>query len=175
MHGTIECVLITPDPSSLRSTALTSISLTFEGIEGDVHFGITRKADGRTPWYERGTLIRNDRQVSLVSFEELAQVSARMGVNQIKPEWLGANLLVKGIPDLSQLPWKSRIVCSGGVVLSGLRENKPCIGPGKLIADEYHQPELAKLFPTAAIHLRGLVAIIEKPGEISPGDTIHIE
>ena len=45
--------------------------------------------------------IRNDRQISIVSAEELALIAKELHVPEVKPEWLGANLLISGIPNLS--------------------------------------------------------------------------
>ncbi len=49
------------------SEAVDALDLTFEGIEGDVHGGTTRRSGGREPWYRRGTLMRNERQLSLLA------------------------------------------------------------------------------------------------------------
>lgn len=174
MPAFVKSTLVGSDPETLLTTRHDSITLTFEGVAGDIHAGYTRAADSRTPWYPRGTQIRNDRQVSLVSLEELAEVAAIMKISEIKPEWLGANIMVSGIPNLSLLAWKTRLVFSSGAVLSNLRENNPCPGPAKLIALAYDQPELASLFSKAAMHLRGIVATVELPGIINLGDEIQV-
>ena len=82
----------------------TRSTLGFDGIEGDVHAGPTRRSGGREPWYPRGTEMRNERQLSIVAADELALVAARMGIAEIKPEWIGANLVIDGVPRLSMLP-----------------------------------------------------------------------
>jgi hypothetical protein len=174
MTGKVEATLIGSDRSSLATMSQASILLSFEGIVGDGHAGFTRGADSRTPWYPRGTIIRNDRQVSIVSAEELALIAKELHVPEVKPEWLGANLLLSGIPNLSLLSWVTRLVFSSGAVLSQLRENNPCSGPGKLIAAAYNQPDLISQFPKAAMHLRGLVATVELPGIIAQGDEVQI-
>jgi hypothetical protein len=174
MTGKVEYTLIGSDHHSLATISQSSILLSFEGIVGDVHAGFTHGSDSRTPWYPRGTLIRNDRQVSIVSAEELALIAKDLHVPEVKPEWLGANLLISGIPNLSLLPWDTRLVFSSGAVLSHLRENNPCSGPGKLIAAAYNQPDLVSQFPKAAMHLRGLVATVELPGIISKGDEVQV-
>ena len=43
------------------------LELTYEGIRGDLHSGITRKSGSREPWYTRGTEMRNERQVTILS------------------------------------------------------------------------------------------------------------
>lgn len=69
------------------------------GIIGDYHNGHTRKAGGREPWYERGTPIRNDRQLSLVSKAELEKIATAMGIERVAPEWIGANIVIDDIAD----------------------------------------------------------------------------
>ena len=80
----------------------SAITLNFAGIVGDCHSGLTRKSDSRTlRLYRRDTDIRNVRQLSLLSVEELAEVAAAMDIPEVKPEWVGANLVTSGIPDLT--------------------------------------------------------------------------
>ncbi len=174
MKGLVLDVLVAGSKQTLQSESVRSILLDFAGVTGDVHYGFSRAADSRTPWYPRGTPIRNDRQVSLVSQEELALVATALGVPALEAPWVGANLLLSGIADLTRLPWNARLAFSGGVVLSHLRSNPPCTGPGKLIAAAYQQPDLASAFPKAAMDRRGLVASVELPGIISPGDTVEV-
>jgi MOSC domain-containing protein YiiM len=145
------------------------------GIEGDKHSGMTRLSDGRTPYYPRGTEIRNDRQVSLVSQEELAQVAAALDVPVIQPEWVGANLLLQHIPHLTQLPRGTRLVFARGAVLIVEGENLPCIGPGKILEAQYAREDLSAAFPKAAMRKRGLVACVERAGDISEGDEVTAE
>jgi hypothetical protein len=174
MKGLVLDVLVAGSKQTLQSESVRSILLDFAGVTGDVHYGFSRAADSRTPWYPRGTPIRNDRQVSLVSQEELALVATALGVPALEAPWVGANLLLSGIADLTRLPWNARLAFSGGVVLSHSRSNPPCTGPGKLIAAAYQQPDLASAFPKAAMDRRGLVASVELPGIISPGDTVEV-
>ena len=51
-----------------------------------------------------------------------------------------------------------------------LRQN-----PGKVIQDYYRRPDLQGLFPKAGLHLRGLVACVEKPGIIQKNDPVEAE
>lgn len=163
--------MVARDDHSLISTSVPQATVTFEGFEGDKHAGFTRPADGRTPHYPRGARIRNDRQVSLVSEEELALIAAALGVPMIEPEWLGANLLVSGLPKLTLLPPATRLFFANGVVLAVSGENEPCLGPGKVIAQR-HPHLAASRFPKAALHRRGLVAVVEKPGVIHSGEAV---
>ena len=60
--GRVMRALVGRDATSLVTTHETEIRVTIEGVEGDKHAGITRLSDSRTPWYTRGTTIRNSRQ-----------------------------------------------------------------------------------------------------------------
>src|SRR5690349_21328217 len=64
--------------------AVPHLNLGFDGIERDVHGGFTRRSGSREPWYERGTEIRNERQLSIVAADELATIAERMGIAEIK-------------------------------------------------------------------------------------------
>ena len=62
-----------------------------------------------------------------------------------------------------------------GAALAIEGENLPCTGPGKVIAAQYPDRDgLATQFPKAAMHLRGLVAWVERPGIITAGDRIEV-
>jgi hypothetical protein len=58
-----------PHAGYLEKEHVSEARVTMEGFEGDRHAGMTMLANGHTPMYRRGTVIRNSRQVSLVSVE----------------------------------------------------------------------------------------------------------
>ena len=91
VNGTVLKVMLGLEASSLVTTAQTQVKVTFAGLEGDRHAGLTYKSDSRTPHYRRGTEIRNVRQVSMISVEELQEIARRMDLPALEPEWLGAN------------------------------------------------------------------------------------
>lgn len=168
-------VLIGTEPKSLVTRDVSEVKVSFEGFVGDRHAGLTRKADVRVPWFPRGTVIRNTRQVSLVSSEELALVAQTLELPQVLAAWLGANLELAGIPSLTQLPPGSRLFFPEDATLLMEGENEPCTGPGKVI--EAHHPDRKKLasrFVKAAWKKRGLVGWVERPGVIRPGDTVTV-
>ncbi|MDX8511709.1 MOSC domain-containing protein [Mesorhizobium captivum] len=153
------------------------LRLGFDGIEDDFHAGATRRSGGREPWYPRGAEMRNERQLSLVAADELAIVAERMGLREIKPEWIGANLLVEGVPHLSMLPAGSLLFFKGGVTIKVDGQNKPCRVAGQSIAEHARAADhdaTALLFPKTAKRLRGLVAWVEKPGVIKVGEEISV-
>ena len=152
-----------------------ALRLGFDGIDGDFHAGATRRSGGREPWYPRGTEMRNERQLSVVAADELAIVAERMGLAEIKPEWIGANLLIEGVPHLSMLPAGTLLFFRGGVTVKVDAQNGPCRIAGRSIAEHAGMADVeagALLFPKAAKRLRGVVAWVEKPGTITAGEEI---
>lgn len=175
LEGSVAGVYIGDKPGVFESTPVERVNVSFAGFEGDLHAGITHKSDSRTPWYPRGTEIRNNRQVSIVSVEELEEIRRAMGVERILPEWLSINLALEGIPHLTQLPPNTRIVFSSGAVLVVYQENNPCGSAGRAIGKQVGRPEIETLFPKAALHRRGLVAYVELEGQIHRGDSVKVE
>lgn len=157
--------------------AVATLPLSFEGIDGDVHAGHTRRSGGREPWYPRGTEMRNERQLSIVAPDELAIVAERMGLAEIKPEWIGANLLLDGVPMLSMLPAGTMLFFKGGVTIKIDGQNAPCRIAGRSIAEHAGMADHdagSLLFPKVSRRLRGLVAWVEKPGVIAAGEEVSV-
>jgi hypothetical protein len=175
LNGIVSGLYISLQPGTHITTPQIQVQVTFAGFDGDLHAGLTRKSDGRTPFYPRGTIIRNERQVTIVSTLELLQVAAEMGIPEVRPEWIGANLLIDGIPRLTLLPPRTRLFFPGGVVLIVSGENQPCTIAGYAIEQQVGPPGLAQQFPKAAVHRRGLTATVEHPGFIHLGDSVTAE
>ncbi|RUZ78057.1 MOSC domain-containing protein [Mesorhizobium sp. M7A.F.Ca.US.006.01.1.1] len=149
----------------------------FDGISGDFHAGPTRRSGGREPWYPRGTEMRNERQLSIVAADELAVAAERMGLAAIKPEWIGANLVIEGVPNLSMLPAGTLLFFKGGVTIKVDAQNGPCRIAGRSIAENAGMADVeagALLFPKVAKRLRGVVAWVEKPGTVMAGEEISV-
>ncbi len=160
-----------------QTRPVEALQLGFEGIDGDFHAGATRRSGGREPWYPRGTEIRNERQLSIVAADELAIIAGRMGIAEIKPEWIGANLLMEGVRHLSILPSGTLLFFKGGVTIKIEAQNAPCRLSGRSIAENAGMADReagALAFPKAAKRLRGLVAWVEKPGCITTGEEISV-
>jgi hypothetical protein len=115
--------------------AADQLKLGFEGIERDIHAGHVRQSSSREPWYPRGTELRNERQLSIVAPDELGIVAERMGIGEIKAEWIGANLVLDGIPKLSMLPPGTLLFFENGVTIKVDAQNGPCKIAGKSIAE----------------------------------------
>ena len=175
LTGTVTRLLIGGSQHTLQSSSVARVRVTFEGLEGDVHTSLTRRSDVRVPHYPRGTIIRNTRQVSILSQEELAEVAKAMEIPHVQAAWVGANLEMRGIPNLTMLPPSTRIFFPDDAVIVVDGENMPCIGPGHAIQEHYPDiPKLAQRFPKAAWHKRGLVGWVEREGYINDGDSVRV-
>lgn len=171
----INAVLIADDPKTFVTRRISEANLEFGGIRGDRHFGITSKADSRQPMYPRGTEILNRRQITIVSVEELDRIAEELGVESVLPEWLGANVLVKGFPELTKLTMGSRILFPSGAGLICMGENQPCTLPGDEIQKHYDDHEKLSLrFVRAGYKRRGIVCAVERPGIIHENDEVQV-
>jgi MOSC domain len=150
-----------------------SLTLKLSGPEGDCHTGLTRLSDSRTLLtYKRNTVIRNVRQLTIISAEEMADVAKEMGLPSINASWLGANMVTSGIPDLTLLPPSTRLQFSSGATVVVDMENLPC----RQVADEISKSHSDKgsQFVKAATHKRGLTVWVECEGDVKIGDEIKI-
>jgi MOSC domain-containing protein YiiM len=174
--GIVEAVLTAPDAESLLPVRQPDIRVTFAGFDGDRHAGLKRRSGGRTSYYPRGAEIRNSRQVSILSATELADVAAALGIPQVRPEWLGANLLLSGIPSLTLLPPGTRLFFPQEAALVVTGENFPCTDAGQAVQDQNPAVHgITTRFPQVALHKRGIVAWVERPGKIAHGDSVRVE
>ena len=172
--GKVEACLLSPDRGSgLEKAASNDLQIVFDGIVGDCHSGPTMLSDSRTlKQYPRGVPLKNRRQVSIVSVEEMAEIAEKLNIPALPPEWVGANLLVSGIPDITLLPPATRMMFSSGATLIIDLENQPCKYPAEII--ERHHPGQGARFVATAKHKRGLVAWVECEGQIRTGDSIRL-
>jgi hypothetical protein len=175
LNGRVIGLYIANDPNSILSNSIQKIEVSLEGFSGDKHSGWTKPSDGRTKFYPRGTTIRNSRQVSIVSEEELGEVARSIKVDGIKPEWLGANILIGGIPNLTGLKPNTRFFFSGGVVLLITSDNLPCsLMTEEIMKHHPNRPELKNEIIPAAMTKRGLVAVVELPGFITRNEEVRV-
>jgi len=171
----IKAILTADTPGTFVTRRLPEVILEFGGIRGDRHFGITSRADSRQPMYPRGTEILNRRQLTIVTEEELADIAEELGVESVLPEWLGANLLLSGFPELTKLTLGSRILFPSGAGLICMGENKPCTLPGEEIQKHYPEhPKLASRFVRAGYKRRGIVCTVERQGTAALGEEVQI-
>ena len=157
------------------TSPVDQLELGFEGITGDRHGGFTRESGGREPWYERGTEMRNERQLSILAPDELAAIAETMGIAELQPEWIGGNLLVEGIAQLTWLAPRTLFFFEGGVTLKIDGDNGPCRFAGRAVAEKVGGgTDIELAFVPAAKKRRGLVAWVEKPGTIEAGESVEV-
>jgi hypothetical protein len=173
-QAVIRAALAAREHDSFVTAREPQLKIELGGIPGDRHFGLTRPADVRQKFYPRGTEIANRRQLSIVTVEECALIAESLGLPEVLPEWLGANLLLEGYPSLTLLPQGARLLIGDRVGLISEGENLPCKGPGKVIASTYGDESLAARFVTGAKKKRGIVCSVERTGTIQVGDTVQI-
>ncbi len=159
--------------SSLRSEERSIASFDFAGMGGESHSGLTRPACGRVEeMYEIGIPIRNTRQVTVLSSEELEAIAQEMGVGDLPPGLLGANVVITGIPAFTLVPPGSRLQFNRGVTLTVDFENLPCNLPAREI--EAEMPGFGKKFKAAAANRRGVTAWVERVGTVELGESARL-
>lgn len=157
----------------ITSAPVKEMPLSLAGFAGEVHAGVTRPSCSRvTMLYKRDTEIRNVRQLCVVSAEEMAEVAATMGLPAMDYAWVGASLVLEGIPDLTHLPPSSRLQGPDGVTLVVDMENLPCQEPAVTI--EKARPGQGKGFKPAAMGKRGVTAWVEREGVLRLGDEVKL-
>jgi len=159
--------------ATLRAASLHEVDLTFAGVEGEAHGGLTRPSCSRvTSQHPKGTEIRNVRQLTILSDEELAAIGAGIGLDRVHPAQVGASLVVRGIPDFTHVPPSSRLQAPSGATLIVDMENRPCHLIAPVIEED--SPGHGRNFKTMAKDRRGVTASVERPGLIAVGDQLRL-
>lgn len=173
LHGKVEALAVKPE--SLPSSIVYEVEVKWEGLIGDKHFGPTMRAGSNQKLYPKGTEIRNVRQISIVSVEELKQIAQMLGLPAIEPSWVGANLALSGIPSLTQMPPGTRLYFENGVGIVVEGENMPCTTAGASLQAQFPEREgIASAFPKWALGKRGLIGWVERPGTIHIGEAVQV-
>ncbi|QFT59098.1 Putative metal-sulfur cluster biosynthesis proteins YuaD [Sulfitobacter sp. THAF37] len=172
--GTILWMGMVPqNRENIRSQALDRARATHAGFEGDFHAGLTRPSCVRVKaQYPQGTEIRNTRQFSILSAEEMAEIAAEIGVDTLDPRLLGASIVVQGIPDFTHIPPSSRLQSESGTTLTVDMLNGPCNLPAREIEKEAEGH--GKGFKAAAMGKRGVTAWVEREGDLAVGDSLRL-
>ncbi|PJI92786.1 MOSC domain-containing protein [Yoonia maricola] len=159
--------------ASLRSSPVQEAKLTYAGMPDEAHGGLTRASCARvTSQHPRDTEIRNVRQLSIVSAEELAEIAADCGLEKLDPALVGASMVIAGIPDFTHLPPSSRLQLPDGATLVIDMENRPCHLPAKPINADH--PGAGDKFKLAAKGKRGVTAWVEREGRTRVGDVVRL-
>jgi len=159
--------------AALSSNPQGQLNLRFDGPEGEAHGGANRPSCSRVlNMHPRGTTIRNVRQLTILSEEELAEIAAGMGLPRLDPAWLGASMLLRGLPDFTRLPPSSRLQGPDGATLVIDMKNTPCQLPAREIEGQH--PGFGTTFKRAAEDRRGVTAWVEREGRVAVGDRLRL-
>lgn len=158
---------------TLESEPRDRLELTLDGPVGEYHAGRTRPSCARVKLqYERGTEIGNARQLSVLSVEDMVATAAAMEIDSIRPEWLGANVVIEGLPNFTLIPPSSRLIFESGASVVNDMENGPCKYPAEII--EIHYPGKGLSYPAKARNRRGICGWVERPGALEIGMTVRL-
>ncbi len=157
----------------IRSGSVERIVAGYDGPKGDRHSGVIRPSCVRVKdMHKEGTEIRNVRQFSIVSAEELSAVAKDMGLDRVDPVWLGATMVIEGIEDFTHVPPSSRLQAPDGTTLVIDMQNRPCQFPAREIESDH--PGRGKDFMPAARGRRGVTAWVEREGTLAVGDDLSL-
>ena len=171
--GTVAALLVNAEGETLESAPRERVEVDWGGFVGEVHGGVMRLSCSRVRrQYPKGTEIRNTRQISALGAEELGEIARALGLDALEPAWLGANLVVSGLPAFTRLPPSSRLIAENGTALVVDMENAPCRFPAEVI--ERHRPGHGADFPTVARGRRGVTLWVERPGGLAVGDALAL-
>lgn len=173
--GTLTGLGVADAPGEFVTRKVERVQLSWGGIPGDRHFGLTMKSGVRQKHLPKGTEIRNARQLSLLSEEELEEIARAVGAPRMDFSWLGGNLLTRGIPKLTQLAPSTRLVFPSGATVCIDMDNLPCTNPGRVAQEALGgDATFAARFVEAATNRRGLVGWVEREGELKVGDVFGV-
>ena len=165
--------IVEDSANSLHADPVEEMNVTFAGVAGECHAGLTRSSCSRVKdQHPRGTQIANVRQFSILSVEELLAIAEACNIDEFDPAWVGASLVIEGIGDFSHVPPSSRLQADSGATLVVDMENRPCVLPGRVIEKE--EPGKGKAFKHAANGLRGVTAWVEREGLLKLGDVLRL-
>ena len=167
------------DTGTLSKSEQASLEFAFDGIVGDRHRGLTRRAWEQTDKQPEGTERRNERQWSAVAQEDLNQVSQALGLaRSLSAGDVAVNLSISGIPDFSRLPRGTIFTFEGGVVLMVEEYNPPCSVMSQYVSEGHETTTGVPLeeagFIEASKFSRGLVGVVEVPGVVSVGEGVSV-
>ena len=178
LYGTVASLFL-GDTGTLSKAAQRSLEFAFDGIVGDRHRGLTRKAWEQTDKQPGGTERRNERQWSAVAQEDLDQASQVLSLTKpLSAGDVAVNLSIAGVPEFSRLPRGTTLSFEGGVVLMVEEPPPPCRPPPPSAAARHDPtpgvPRPAADFIEASKFSRGLVGVVEVPGVVSVGEGVSV-
>ncbi len=173
LKAKVEKLLLT-HPFDQPPTKHEKVELVLEGLKFDKHFGKTRCADVRTvKLLPKGIEVTNLRSVTIVSAEELDEISTALGF-EVLPEDLEANITLSGVKNLTKLPPGTYLKFPNQAILFITSENLPCSYPAENMIKRGMDKNAALNFPKVAMGKRGITAMPFASGFIKTGDMVEI-
>ena len=122
---------------TLGKCSESRLEFAFDGIVGDRHKRLTRKAWELTDKQPGGTERRKQApMVAAVAQEDLDQVSEELSLNApLSAGDVAVNLSILGVADFSKLPRGTTLAFEGGVVLMVEEYNPPCARMSKYLSE----------------------------------------
>lgn len=173
LKAKVEKLLIT-QPFNQKPIQVEKVEILLDGLKHDKHYGRTRLADVRTvKLLPKGTEVANLRAITIVSLEELEQISKGIGEEAL-PDDLEANITLSGIKDLTKLVPGTFIKFPRNAILFVTAENLPCVIPAQNMIKRGVKQENALKFSKVAYGMRGITAMPFASGFIKVGDEAEI-
>ncbi len=150
------------------------------GIVGNKYSGQGKLSDVRDrEWlndkeFPKKIEVRNWRQWTAVSQEELDKIAVNLETGSITADLLGANINFEGISNFTSLPRGTILRFPDDAILLVEEENKPCSGPGKEIQKVYEHVRPGDFYKHA-MGLRGLVGVVYRSGIIRVNDVAEVK
>lgn len=174
-YGTITWLGYVPhrNERQLDAIEIPEMPLEFGGYAAEHHAGLNRPACVRVrAQHPEGTEIRNTRQVTILCATQMAEVAATLGLEALDPKWLGASIVIDGIPDFTHVPPSARLQSENGTTLIVDMENRPCQYPAMTIQAAH--PGHGTDYKSASQGKRGVTASVERPGQLRIGDRLRL-
>ena len=171
----------TDDAETFFTVPKESLTLDLQGIIGERHYGYELISGPRqVAQYQRGTLIRNNRQWTAISPRDIETIQDNLEIQKgLTPELLGINLLLDGQGRLSELSPMTYLMFSKedhpfskgeeAVTLVVYAQVSPCNKAGRAISTSLGEASIAQDFKHKARGYRGITGWVEKGGLIEPG------
>ena len=139
-----------------------------EGVEGDVHRGVTIKHRSRV---RRDPAQPNRRQVHLIHTELHEEL--RGAGFEVAPGELGENVTTRGL-DLLALPAGARLHLGADAIVEVTGLRNPCAQLDRF-QDGLMAATLARGADGELIRKAGVMAVVVADGDVRPGDAIRVE
>lgn len=180
LRGKVTGLYNTGNIESSVTVPVSELVVDLNGIVGNKYSGQGKLSDVRDcEWlndkeFPKKIEIRNWRQWTAISKEELDKIATNLGTGPITADLLGANINFEDIPNFTSLPRGTILRFPEDAILLVEEENNPCSGPGKEIKNVYDHVRPGDFYKHA-MGLRGLVGVVYRSGIIRINDIAEVK